>query len=133
MTTDKEEVTKHQLLPCSFKFYDFNFEAGQVRFSCHIIKMEASLYLWAGDFPTGSMNDLTFALLSQYETLPISTRLMGSLADTTSTNFAKRLAKKIGKPVYVSFNIGTDNLSLPAVEKRIFQEFKEHPEILSFD
>lgn len=84
--------------------------------------MQDSLYIWIGNFSDNKMNDLSLALSSVYEKTPISTKLLGSIADSTSTNMAKRLAKKLGTPVYVSFNIQADNLSMPAIEKKIQQE-----------
>ncbi|XP_012256373.2 proteasome assembly chaperone 4-like [Athalia rosae] len=111
-----------ELLPCSFKFHNFLTEVGEVKMSCQIIKMRDSFYVWVGNYNNNVMNHLSLALVSNYEKVPISTTLLGSVADSTSTNMAKRLAKKLGMPVYVSFNIEADNLSMPAIEKKLQQE-----------
>ena len=37
-------------------------------------------------------------------------------------------AKKTGKQVFVSLNLTTDNMTLPLVEKRVFEELKQHPD-----
>ncbi|KAK2575962.1 hypothetical protein KPH14_007323 [Odynerus spinipes] len=118
--------------PCSFKFHKFVDQVGEVSISCHIIKMEDCLYLWVGDATNSAMNDLAFALQSKYESVPIATKIIGSVADEVSTNIAKRLTKKLGKPVYVSFNLQTDRMLLPRIEQRIQQEFKINEELAVF-
>lgn len=122
-----------ELLPCSFKFYDFNDKVGEVRISCQIIKMDKSLYVWVGDCNEKSMKDLAlaFAMENNPKKLPVTTKILGSIADEISTNIASRLASKYGKPVYVSFNLTVDNLILPRIERRIHEEFKQHPELLN--
>ncbi|KAL6259525.1 hypothetical protein P5V15_009442 [Pogonomyrmex californicus] len=130
MTTEKESTV--ELLPCSFKFHNFVAKISDININCQIIKMEDCLYLWIGDSSNPSMEDLAFALISNFEKQPITTKLMGAVVDTTSTNMAKRLSMKFGKPIYVSFNITADNLTLPSIEKRIQEEFKTHADLLSF-
>lgn len=94
--------------------------------------MEDCLYLWIGDSTNRSMEDLSFALKSSFERQPIATKIMGSVADATSTNMAKRLSMKLGKPIYVSFNVTANNITLPGIERRIQEEFKTHADLLSF-
>ena len=53
---------------------------------------------------------------------------MGDHTDMTSLNLASRLAKKFQKAVYVSINVPSDRLSLPAIEKHLQEEIKAHPE-----
>lgn len=120
-----------ELLPCSFKFHNFLTEVGEVKMSCQIIKMEDSYYIWIGNYSNKVMNDLSLSMISNYEKVPISTRLIGSVADSMSTNMAKRLAKKLGTPVYVSFNIQADNLSMPAIEKKLQQEISSGLSVLA--
>lgn len=118
--------------PCSFKFHKFVDQVGEVSISCHIIKMEDCLYLWVGDATNSVMNDLTFAMQSKYESVPIATKIMGSVGDEISLNIAKRLTKKLGKPVYISFNLQTDRMLLPKIEQRIQEEFKTNEELTIF-
>ncbi|XP_011162249.1 proteasome assembly chaperone 4 [Solenopsis invicta] len=132
MTSATEEKAEMELLPCSFKFHDFVAKVSDISISCQIIKMEDCLYLWIGDSTNCSMEDLSFALTSNFERQPIATKVMGSVADATSTNMAKRLSMKLGKPVYVSFNITADNIILPGIERRIQEEFKTHVDLLGF-
>lgn len=121
-----------ELLPCNFKFHDFVAKVSDININCQIIKMEDCLYLWIGDSTNPSMEDLSFALTSSFERQPIATKIMGSVADATSINMAKRLSMKLGKPIYVSFNITPDNITLPGIERRIHEEFKKHADLLSF-
>ncbi|XP_003705302.1 proteasome assembly chaperone 4 [Megachile rotundata] len=115
---------------CSFKFHEFMTDIGDKSIACHIIKMENCLYLWLGDFNENAMNDLSFAIVSPYEKQPLATKIMGPVVNEASSNLAQRLSKKLSKPVYVSFNIEVDYKSLPAIERRLRDEFNAHPEIL---
>ncbi|XP_011881990.1 PREDICTED: proteasome assembly chaperone 4-like isoform X2 [Vollenhovia emeryi] len=132
MASATGEGPEVELLPCSFKFHDFVAKVCDLSINCQIIKMEDSLYLWIGDSAKRSMTDLSFALASRFERQPIATKIMGSVADTTSMNMAKRLSTKLGKPIYVSFNVTADNIALPGIERRIQEEFKTHADLLSF-
>jgi len=132
MADATEKRSEVELLPCSFKFHDFVAKVSDININCQIIKMEDCLYLWIGDSANGSMGDLSLALASSFERQPIATKIMGSVADATSTNMAKRLSMKLGKPVYVSFNVTPDNIILPGIERRIQEEFKTYADLLSF-
>lgn len=115
----------------NFKNYEFETKFGETKISGHVIKMEESLYLWIGDKNANLMNDFCLALPSKYESEPISTKLLGPVADTTSMSIAKRLAKKFSMPIYVSFNLQVDNLSLPGIEKCVQTELENIPNLLS--
>jgi len=132
MANTTEQKTEEELLPCSFKFHNFIARVNDVTINCQIIKMEDCLYLWIGDCNNPSMEDLALALISNFERQPIATKIMGAIADATSMNMAKRLSLKLGKPVYVSFNITADNMILPEIERKIQEEFKIHADLLSF-
>lgn len=121
-----------EFLPCSFQFHNFQDKVGEVRISCQIIKMDKSLYVWVGDCNEQNMKDLALAFVMENNSKkpPVSTKILGSIADEISTNIATRLATKSGKPVFVSFNLTVDNLVLPNIERRIHEEFKQHPELL---
>lgn len=118
-------------LPSSFLFHNFRYEFGEVRIHCQIMKMEKSLYLWIGDGNERTMADLAlaFAMENNDKTSVLSTKILGPLADEVSTNIAHRLSKYLGQAVYVSFNINVNNRYLPNIEKRIHEEFKNHPEL----
>ncbi|CAD6227204.1 GSCOCG00006011001-RA-CDS [Cotesia congregata] len=120
----------NELLPSSFKFYDFDIKVGEAKFACQTIRLPTSLYLWIGHVNDEKMLDLSYAFMSVYDSLPVATKLVGSTDDSSSSNIAKRLTKKCGMPVYVSFNVTADNFTSLGIEKSISEEFKRHPEIL---
>lgn len=131
-STAEEQNSQGDLLPCSFMFHEFVTKITDVNIACQIIKMEDSLFLWVGDCNNPNMDDLSFALVSNSDKRPIATKIMGTVADATSTNMARRLTMKLGKPVYVSFNITADNITLPGIERRIQEEFKTCADLFSF-
>jgi hypothetical protein len=126
-----EQNEELDFLPSNFQFHNFHFEVGEVIIQCQIMKMEKSLYLWIGDCNEKTMTDLALALAMENEnkTSILATKIMGSIIDEVSTNIASRLSKRLGQPVYVSFNINVNNRDLPNIERRIHEEFKSHPEI----
>ncbi|XP_017886216.1 proteasome assembly chaperone 4-like [Ceratina calcarata] len=126
MGNEEKEVTKPE---CSFKFHEFTANVGDLSIACHTIKMENCLYVWIGG-KENAMDDLSFAIGSPYEKEPLTTKIMGPVANDFSSNLAKRLSKKLSVAVYVSFNVQVDNLSLPGIERRLRDEFNSHPEIL---
>lgn len=133
MASATEQEPLAELLQCGIKFHKFDARVGDVTVNCEIMKMKDSLYLWIGDYTNPTMEDLSFSFTSNIGTQPIATKIMGAIADATSTNMAKRLSIKIGKPVYVSFNVTADNMLLLGIEKRIQEEFKMHNDLLDFE
>ncbi|XP_058803173.1 uncharacterized protein LOC131671063 [Phymastichus coffea] len=127
-----KETDDVQLLPCSFQFHDFHDQVGEVRLVCQMMKMDNSLYMWISDYNEPNMKDLSLAFTIDNEPNKpvVSTKIMGPVVDETSINIANKLSKKTGKPIYVSFNANADNLTLPNIERRIYEEFKNHPELL---
>lgn len=126
-----EQEASGELLQCSFKFHNFTAKVSDITVNCQIIKTEYCLYIWIGDCNNPNIEDLSFALMPNLGKQPIATKIMGAVADTTSTNMAKRLSMKLGKPVYVSFNITADNIVLPGIERKIQEEFKTHADLLT--
>ncbi|XP_076653428.1 proteasome assembly chaperone 4 [Halictus rubicundus] len=124
MENHAEEQTESE---CSFKFHDFMIDIGTT-YACHTIKMDNCLYLWVGNPRKQIMNDLSFAIVSPFAKEPLTTKIMGPISDETSSNFAKRLSKKLSKPVYVSFNVEVDNPSMRALEMKLKDELAAHPE-----
>lgn len=119
-----------EFIPSNFKEHNFEINVGNVAINVQITKMEGCLYLWIGKVSEDELNDLSFALPSKYEKSSVVTKIIGSMEDTTSTNIAKRLSNKLGKPIYVSFNLPVDNLSLPGIEKKIHEEFQKNPDLV---
>lgn len=93
-----------------------------------VLKFVDSIYLWIGDKRNRTFQDLSLALNSKVAEQTIATKIMGTPTDMTSSAIANKLSKKLNKPVYVSFNLVDDRLTVPFVYKRINEEIKENPQ-----
>lgn len=93
----------------------------------HVMKFSGGFFLWIGSSPV--MSNLAVSMSSKYDSMPLSTLVMGDPSNTAPNSLAQRLAKKTKKQVFVSYSVPvTDsNLSL-LVENRIKKELELHPE-----
>ncbi|XP_070688800.1 proteasome assembly chaperone 4 [Pempheris klunzingeri] len=93
----------------------------------HAMKLSGGFFLWVGSSPV--LSNLAVSMSSKYDSMPLSTLVMGDPSNTAPNSLAQRLAKKTKKQVYVSYSLPmTDsNLSL-LVENRIKKELELHPE-----
>uniref|UniRef100_A0A2I3G3A1 Proteasome assembly chaperone 4 n=1 Tax=Nomascus leucogenys TaxID=61853 RepID=A0A2I3G3A1_NOMLE len=57
----------------------------------HVMRLTDSLFLWVGATP--HLRNLAVAMCSRYDSIPVSTSLLGDTSDTTSTGLAQRLGK----------------------------------------
>jgi proteasome assembly chaperone 4 len=112
----------------NFEIHSFSSQIAESTVHFQVLKMEKSLFIWIGSGTDPTFSDLGMALGTSYGRLPLCTRLMGAHTDMTSLNLASRLAKKLQKAVYVSYNVPSDRLSLPAIEKQLQEEIKTHPD-----
>ncbi|XP_007972014.1 LOW QUALITY PROTEIN: proteasome assembly chaperone 4 [Chlorocebus sabaeus] len=55
----------------------------------HVMRLTDSLFLWVGATP--HLRNLAVAMCSRYDSIPVSTSLLGDTSDTTSTGLAQRL------------------------------------------
>lgn len=93
----------------------------------HVMKLSGGFFLWIGSSPV--MSNLAVSMSSKYDSMPLSTLVMGDPSNTAPNSLAQRLAKKTKKQVFVSYSLPvTDpNLSL-LVENRIKKELELHPD-----
>ncbi|XP_028659845.1 proteasome assembly chaperone 4 [Erpetoichthys calabaricus] len=93
----------------------------------HVMKMRECFFLWVGTTPV--LDNLAVAMCSRFDSVPLSTLVLGDTSDTTSNCLAQRLAKKTGKQVFVSYNIPRieSNLTL-LIENRIKKEMELLPD-----
>ncbi|XP_059197534.1 proteasome assembly chaperone 4 [Centropristis striata] len=93
----------------------------------HVMKLSGGFFLWVGSSPV--LSNLAVSMSSKYDSMPLSTLVMGDPSNTAPNSLAQRLAKKTKKQVFVSYSLPvTDsNLSL-LVENRIKKELELHPE-----
>ncbi|XP_018615879.1 proteasome assembly chaperone 4 [Scleropages formosus] len=93
----------------------------------HVMKMRGGFFLWVGSAPL--LANLAVSMSSRYDSMPLSTLLLGDPSDTTSSSLAQRLAKKTKKQVFVSYSLpSTDSNLILLVEKRIKKEMELFPE-----
>merc|ERR1712131_39946 len=87
----------------------------------HVMKLNGGFFLWVGSSPV--LSNLAVSMSSKYDSMPLSTLVLGDPSDTTPNSLAQRLAKRTKKQVFVSYNLPTTdtNLSL-LVENRIKKE-----------
>ena len=94
----------------------------------HVMKLNGEFFLWVGASPV--LSNLAVSMNSKYDSMPLSSLLLGEPSDTSSNSLAQRLAKKTKKQVFVSYSIpGTDAQLAILVEKRINKEMELHPEL----
>ncbi|XP_049910428.1 proteasome assembly chaperone 4 [Epinephelus moara] len=93
----------------------------------HVMKLSGGFFLWVGSSPV--LSNMAVSMSSKYDSMPLSTLIMGDPSNTAPNSLAQRLAKKTKKQVYVSYSLPmTDsNISL-LVENRIKKELELHPE-----
>ncbi|XP_070371791.1 proteasome assembly chaperone 4 isoform X2 [Equus asinus] len=58
----------------------------------HVMRLTDSLFLWVGATP--QLRNLAVAMCTRYDSIPVSTSLLGDTSDTTSTGLAQRLGSK---------------------------------------
>ncbi|PSN35860.1 hypothetical protein C0J52_11644 [Blattella germanica] len=127
LSTSGGSATVEYIKP-NFEIYNFGAEVAESPVCFQIMKMEKSLFIWIGSPTEPSFEDLSMAINTRYDSLPLGTRLMGANVDMTSSNLASRLSKKLNQAVFVSYNFSSDRLYLPTIEKRLQEEIKAHPE-----
>ncbi|XP_056271289.1 proteasome assembly chaperone 4 isoform X2 [Pseudoliparis swirei] len=93
----------------------------------HVMKLNGGFFLWVGSSPV--LSNLAVSMCSKYDSMPISTLVMGDPSNITPNSLAQRLAKRTKKQVFVSYSlpVTASNLSL-LVEGRIKKELELHPE-----
>jgi proteasome assembly chaperone 4 len=92
-----------------------------------VLKMKNSVFVWIGSAEEKRLDDLSLAMLMADSEI-VSSRLMGNIL-TPTTLITKRLCKKLGKPVYLSYNLPqSDNMLLEVVNKRLIKEIDQFPD-----
>ncbi|KAM4549272.1 proteasome assembly chaperone 4 [Odontesthes bonariensis] len=93
----------------------------------HVMKLSGGFFLWVGSSPV--LSNLAVSMSSRYDSMPLSTLVMGDPSNTAATSLAERLAKRTKKQVFVSYSLAMTDSSLSLlVENRIKKELELHPE-----
>uniref|UniRef100_A0A069DVY0 Putative proteasome assembly chaperone 4 n=1 Tax=Panstrongylus megistus TaxID=65343 RepID=A0A069DVY0_9HEMI len=111
----------------SFKTHEFTGTVFGSQINFKVLKMDSSLFIWIGLLSKEMLGDLCLAMATRFQPMPISTHFFGEFTDIVSPTFAKKLAKRLGKQVFLSYNI-TDNNMLPEIEKILCEEIKKNPQ-----
>ncbi|XP_026179380.1 proteasome assembly chaperone 4 [Mastacembelus armatus] len=111
----------------AISFHNFSGKILEQVVHFHVMKLSGGFFLWVGSSPV--LSNLAVSLSSKYDSVPLSTLVIGDPSNTAPSSLAQRLAKKTKKQVFVSYSLPvTDsNLSL-LVENRIKKELELHPE-----
>ncbi|XP_072245030.1 proteasome assembly chaperone 4 [Leuresthes tenuis] len=93
----------------------------------HVMKLSGGFFLWVGSTPV--LSNLAVSMSSRYDSMPLSTLVMGDPSNTAANSLAQRLAKRTKKQVFVSYSLPMTDSSLSLlVENRIKKELELHPE-----
>ncbi|XP_075232824.1 proteasome assembly chaperone 4 [Lycorma delicatula] len=125
-----DEIGNIEFIEPSINVYDFQeaiTETLTVKYQ--VLKMNNSALIWIGSNNSPKFSDLSLAMKSPYDTLPLTSKILGHSSDSPSLNLANKLTKKLNKPVYISFNIPCDRILLTDIEKRLLIEIKNNPQV----
>ncbi|KAG9282546.1 proteasome assembly chaperone 4 isoform X1 [Astyanax mexicanus] len=93
----------------------------------HVMKLRGGFFLWVGSSPV--LSNVAVSMNSKFDTMPLSTLVLGDSSDTTPISLAQRLTMKTEKQVFVSYNLPMPDSSLTLlVEKRIKKEMELYPD-----
>lgn len=114
------------------KIHEFRAHILDMTFFFQVTNLGKSIYIWVGN-GDGAMNDLALAAITPYDKkgMPTTTKIIGSTSDNLSESFAAKLTKKLGKPVYVSFNVDLGamyNTILTDIQDRLYEEIAMCPD-----
>lgn len=109
-----------------FTSHLFSGEASGQAINFRVLKMQDSIFIYIGKKDDEVLDGLAVGLLSPYDDRQAITTSI--LESTESRDIAQKLAVKLNKPVFISFNISVDRFTSPIVEKQLLQEIKERPE-----
>jgi len=92
--------------------HNLNIEAWQEAFNDKTIYFQVyllkdSYFIWIGSNPA-SMNNLNVALMTSYQPSASVTTILGHQMEGGGRNIASRLAKRLKKPIYLSFSPETE-------------------------
>ncbi|XP_056638125.1 proteasome assembly chaperone 4-like [Diorhabda carinulata] len=133
MLENKDTVQNQKILyvPTKLNNFIFDLEILERNFILQIIKMKDSVLIYLNDKDDIQFNDFSLALTDRYKRdNPISTQLLGDFNEETSKIIAGKLSKKLGKVVFLSFNLKQDRRLNPLLEKKICEEFDKISHLL---
>ncbi|XP_026856676.1 proteasome assembly chaperone 4 [Electrophorus electricus] len=107
--------------------YDFSEKILEQVVHFHVMKLNGGFFLWIGT--SAVLSNLAVSMCSKFDSMPLSTSVLGDSSETTPNSLAQRLTKKTKKQVFVSYNLPmTDSNLTLLVENRIKKEMELHPD-----
>ena len=125
MDFNKEEI---KINPSTIGIYTFTTNVAERQIKFEVLKFNDSIFVWIGEKHMRVFNDLSLSTLFPKTMEPIGTKIMGDSTNLTSSNIANKLSKKLSKPVYVSFNLVDDRLTVAVVNSKLAEEIKNNPQ-----
>ena len=125
MDFNKEEI---KINPSTIGVYTFTTNVAERQIKFEVLKFKDSIFVWIGEKHMRVFNDLSLSTLFPKTMEPIGTKIMGDQTNLTSSNIANKLSKKLSKPVYVSFNLVDDRLTVAVVNSKLAEEIKNKPQ-----
>ncbi|KAI1889214.1 hypothetical protein AGOR_G00176810 [Albula goreensis] len=111
----------------AISIHDFSEKILEQAVHFHVMKMKGGFFLWIGTSP--HLSNLAVAMSSKYDSMPLSTLILGDPSDTSANSLSQRLAKKTKKQVFVSYNLPTAEANITLlVENRIKKEMELFPD-----
>ncbi|XP_065213293.1 proteasome assembly chaperone 4-like [Planococcus citri] len=130
LTEMADEEATIEYTESSFHCHEFNHTILSTEVKFEVLQMKDSTFVWIGNMLDPKFSDLSLAIKTPSNPIPIATKILGAAtADTTSLGLAERLSKKLKKPVYISFNISIiNNKMLEDIERRLVEEIEINAE-----
>lgn len=124
---DKDTATI-EYVDSTLAAHSFLEKIGNTVVSFKTLKLKDSLFVWVGASEEPKLTNLCLAMNTCFETLPLTTQVLGSRTDDFSSGLASQLSRRLGKAVFASVNIQLDGFLFPEVSKRLKEEIKNKPE-----
>jgi hypothetical protein len=120
------------------KFYEWKTQIQNETILFHIINYSSNfLYLWISN--NSRIDNLACATNTPYQTTPLGTEIINvayvdnNLEQTQyACELAKKLAKRLNKQVFVSYNVAHTDLNFhlnPLIEKHLIEKIKINPNL----
>lgn len=93
-----------------------------------VIQLDDTVVIYVNDIQRPCFNYLSLSMMTRFSSNPSSTSLLGHDAAHPGNGIAGRLAKKLKKTVYLSWNWDERSSGNLLLEKRIFEEIAKCPE-----
>ena len=96
-------------------------------FSCQVLKMVDSIYLWVGGNGENDHNMLNFvtSCKSRYDdSRPLTAAIMNGSFEARAGDIAERLCQRTGKHVFVSYNIDCNDHQAFLIERKVVEQMK---------